>query len=31
MEAYTIGEKRQRSLGIEVSKLREDLRKLALH
>jgi hypothetical protein len=31
METYSIGEKRLRSLGIEVSKLREDLRKLALH
>jgi hypothetical protein len=31
MESYAIGEKRLRSLGIEVSKLREDLRKLALH
>jgi hypothetical protein len=30
MEAYTVGEKRLRSLGIEVSKLREDLRKVAL-
>jgi hypothetical protein len=30
MVAYTIGEKRLRSLGIEVSKLREELRKLAL-
>jgi hypothetical protein len=31
MEAYSVGEKRLRSLGIEVSKLREELRKLALH
>ena len=31
METYAIGEKRLRTLGIEVSKLREDQRKLALH
>ena len=31
MDSYAIGEKRLRSFGIEVSKLREDLRKVALH
>jgi len=31
MEQYKLGEKRLKSLGIEVSKLREKLRELALH